>query len=1029
MDEKNVEQLKKLKGATGKERSKSKAKRMGIKSTIVTERGIAINSFIETIGVSGKKVPNVEVFSSPDGECIYQSNYKALKRAEIEPEIIQVYTADETTRLFNPAKRLGADYIDIKDELEEKFFGKKFPADNLHVQIAYNVLDIKKHIIQFVNQIIYTFYNINRTTIDYESFQDLIGTIFTFRRYSELDFSKVKNLDELDKLLDGVSFYDAYFPGVFKFPKKKENEQVTDKVREECKDHNFNVLRLLSLVRQACEHEDLRNGAADVMLYDLKGGLHGENQELLKFLDELYQKVPASFNKGFVKNSANNLYMLSKIYPNVPLDDLVKKYYFYVAIKSQNNIGVNLRLARDIIIEKYMPTLKDKCYDTARSKLYTLLGFVLFESVKDNKLVAGTVDRLRKNETEEGRLQIYVDFADTAWGLYNKQLKNTVQVFSEELKNKFNSVLEKSLSVQGKDYALGKQNVSYFSKQILLLTKFLDAKEINILLTGLISRFDNIADLIDCANECGVQVSFKKRYALFNDARAVSNELRIIKNVARMKTEETTVKNCMLIDAANFLGLKQPILQWCECTTDEQRAVNKAFLGRIQPPAQKGEKINHQLRNFIINNVVKSRWFFYLARYTKPSVCRKIMKDERLIQFVLKEIPDTQIVRYYKSVSGYDPKDAFIARDYLMKRLRNFTVDELFSEVESLTVQENRSMHDMSKKQKSRALVRLYLTVAYLAIKGVTSVNTVFSIAFSCLERDLTLKQGLQKEDFLSFTRYYVERDGALVRKYNQIRDRIRDDASLSREEKRKEYAQLIPILKNMHYDLHSYYCVRNNYEEARAIIRNVGKTQISLSKRYRDVVAHLNVAAKLDKYLGEMQTITSYYSIYVYSLERMLIDEQLAFVNKINDALSQFILKCSSRIQKRGGYDRDMLWVINAPFAYNLARYKNLSIEDLFYGRPTLQGLEKVGEEKKTVAMKETAPKEYQEGTVVIMSSVQRTVRGGLRGYIQGSEIKVNVSPKALKNKNASVYENSSVKVVITRWDANANAYNAELY
>ncbi len=1029
MEEKSVAELKKLKGATGKERSKSKAKRMGIKSTIITDEGIAINSFIETIGKNGKKIPNVEVFASADGECVHKSNYKALKRAEISSDVIQVYTTDDMTQLFNPAKRLGADYIDIKDELEEKFFGEKFPADNLHVQIAYNVLDIKKHIIQFVNQIIYTFFNINRTTIDYESFQDLIGTTFAFRPYSELDFSKVKNHDELDKLLDGVSFYDAYFPGVFKIPEKKKNEQVTDEEREKCKEHNYNVLRLLSLVRQACEHEDLKNGSSDIMLYDLKGGLRENNKELLDFLDELYQKVPANFNKGFEKNSVNNLYMLSKIYPNVTFDDLVKKYYFYVAIKSQNNIGVNLRLVRDIIIEKHITKLKDKSYDTARSKLYTLLGFVLFESVKDNELVTSTVKKLRKNDTEEGRLQIYAGFADAAWDLYNKQLENTVQVFSEELKNKFKSELAKSLSVQGKDYALGKQNVSYFSKQMLLLTKFLDAKEINILLTGLISRFDNIADLIDCASECGVQVSFKEIYSLFNDARAVSNELRIIKNVARMKDEDLTVKNCMLIDAANFLGLEQPILQWCECTTDEQRAVNKAFLARVQPTAKKGEKINHQLRNFIINNVVKSRWFFYLARYTKPSVCREIMKNERLIQFVLKEIPDMQIVRYYKSVSGNEPSDISIARDYLLERLCKFTVDKLFSKVESLTVQENRSIDDMSKKQKSRALVRLYLTVAYLAIKGVMSVNTVFSIAFSCLERDLTLKQGLKKEGLLSFTGYYIEKDGRLVREYNQIRDKIRDDVSLSKEEKRREYAQLTPILRAMHYDLHSYYCVHNNYEEARAIIRNIGDKQISLSKRYRDLIAHLNVAAMMNEYLGEMQTITSYYSVYVYSLERILIDEQLKHVNKFNDALSQFILKCSSRIQKRGAYDRDMLWVINAPFAYNLARYKNLSIEDLFYGRPTSQGLENAGGEKKSVMVKEVYPKEYQVGNIVIMSDVQRTVRGGLRGYIQGSEIKVTVSPKAVKNKNVSVSENSSVKVVITRWDANANAYNAELY
>ena len=39
-------------------------------------------------------------------------------------------------------------------------------------------------------------------------------------------------------------------------------------------------------------------------------------------------------------------------------------------------------------------------------------------------------------------------------------------------------------------------------------------------------------------------------------------------------------------------------------------------------------------------------------------------------------------------------------------------------------------------------------------------------------------------------------------------------------------------------------------------------------------------------------------------------------------------------RLNETGTYLRDLMWNIDLPFAYNLARYKNLSNEDLFNER-----------------------------------------------------------------------------------------------
>ena len=52
----NMEELKKLKGATGKSRIKSKAKQIGVKSTFVVADSVAISSFADVKNEQGEKV-------------------------------------------------------------------------------------------------------------------------------------------------------------------------------------------------------------------------------------------------------------------------------------------------------------------------------------------------------------------------------------------------------------------------------------------------------------------------------------------------------------------------------------------------------------------------------------------------------------------------------------------------------------------------------------------------------------------------------------------------------------------------------------------------------------------------------------------------------------------------------------------------------------------------------------------------------------------------------------------------------------
>lgn len=1052
-----INDIKKFKGATGKDRTKSKSKQIGVKATFVTQNGIAISSHAEIENEQGKKVPNIEIMTSKDGSETYRKNLKLLRSAQIDFDTVRLEGSNDNVEFANPAKTLsGGDYIGIKSALERKYFKGEFPNDNIHVQIAYNIADMKKHLMQFVNQILYSFLNINRAMVA-DDRKDIIGTICCFCDYERYDESQLKKYGA-DKLMEGVHFYDAYFPNVFKIAKKNKNGVITEDAKKQAAEHNFNIFRLLSLLRQACEHETHTKGNWEGILYNMEGTLKATSPSLVAVLDELYKNVVDKVNADFdltgkKPTASNNLYMLSQIYPEISKEELYEKYYRYVVYKEQNNIGINIKLIREIIIEKYMPEIRDKGYDTVRQKLYTLFGFALSKYLTGSDIASEAVARLRSNSGEDGRLSIYLNLADKVWGKIGATLKKLVYVIDKEKNNKFKSTFDLNDEVKAKPYSIKSNKARCFTKLINLMTRFLDGKEINELLTGLISRFNNVADLSDSANECGITIAFANDYFIFAKAREIANELHILKTVAKMKPDLSSVKNNMLLDAAEILGWQGKAVSLMDLTAEEQKDKNSAFLKKIykeNSDREKDGKKDNRLRNFIINNVIKSKWFFYIARYTKPSVCKKLMTNKNLIAFVLKEIPDTQIARYYKSVTDFECMDAEKARERLIEHLYNFKIDNVLDKIEGISDREYKSQTEGSIKQKNQAIVGLYLTVAYLLIKNMVKINSVFSIAFSCLERDKKLLNiGVGDDKIFNITEKVVSRDSALVEKYNSIRDSIRDSQGLSHEEKKAEYKEkLKPILKKMHYDLHGYYYVKANLENAKTI----DNVDSNFLREYRNAVVHINIPAEMVDYIGDIKEITSYYSIYVYCLERSML-KRFNFWSP--DLFTDFMAKQRSIINQTGRYSSDMLWVLNVAFAYNMARYKNLCVEDLFYGKyikAPLEMPEKIvtksvhdkkgkneGKQKENtppkqstqIALNMECPETDLIGKTVVMVAQSVSAAKALRGVIVGKAHTASVSKKMLREAGvvcASSYIGKSFKVEITGWDKQSALYIARI-
>ena len=107
------------------------------------------------------------------------------------------------------------------------------------------------------------------------------------------------------------------------------------------------------------------------------------------------------------------------------------------------------------------------------------------------------------------------------------------------------------------------------------------------------------------------------------------------------------------------------------------------------------------------------------------------------------------------------------------------------------------------------------------------------------------------------------------------------------------------------------------------------------IGKTFNDIrndIMHLSLVSKCAEYLDDVSlnrnkmsiidnVVPVYYELYVYTLERVALQNN-AYLNE----------NFEEDLKKYKTYNKDLLKLILTPLGYNLARYKNLTIRDLFY-------------------------------------------------------------------------------------------------
>lgn len=923
---------------------KSNAKAMGLKSALILDNKVVVTSFAEKKDEQKGKTANIEKITDFAGKEVKDTNIKAT------PIMFETYVNELKIELENkrrngidfaiipnPAKAdIGRDYVGIKENLEKMIFnGQTFPNDNIHIQIAYNVLDISKIFESYTSAIVQLFYNLNRGANATNEEIDIIGIMPFFNSYKkqkELAFNNDENVfknkkifGEINNLLKNTVAYHIYFDDVFESCNNKndKNQQYNMRV------HNYDVIRMVSFLRQFLVHSQLKvkdggNIDSEYILFNDEKFLNNNARDLIYRFNEFIQKGIDRINQAFtvgIKNdqnqqrsiAKNNLFILSKIYSNFSFDELVKKYYEFSIKKQQKNIGINLIKLREVLVNDYYFNLFDKKYDTCRSKLYTILNFVIYEKIqKDENIVSSMIDELRINqEGEDGKYKIYKVYSKQIFQCYRNDFDKAIKIFEEEMRNKFKS--GKDLKIELKpDYKISANNFNFLCKILFFISKFLDGKEVNELYSSLINKFDNIQDLLETAKNCNLEIKFSNDYDILTKSRDIANQIRVLKDISKTKMEPSKLcKNQLIRDAYDILGLPKE-------KYDEQ----------LEDKFHKDK--NTKLRNFISTNVLKNKRFLYIVKYCNPKTCAKLTKNRNLVELALKEMPDSQIYRYYFLLTGKNEElDSTVLKSKIIGMLTNFNIEKINNIVENLSKEENKTI-DGSLKGQMRSLVTLYLTVIYLIIKNIIKINSSFALAFATLDRDHKLIYNRESVDDLYKKIYnnqnnvylqtsnnlsYCKLTASFLEKDKQIEEKLKKlpkiEKSFSIQMKKHIRNEKKKLIKQLHYNKHAYEYLTKNLN---FIINNKFEESI---RYFRNNVAHLTIVKDLPKYVQKMKTTDSYYSCYCYVLET-IICEKMKYI------------KCIEKL-KTGTYSSDMMKILCMPFAYNLARYKHLSIEDLF--------------------------------------------------------------------------------------------------
>lgn len=883
--------------------TKSMAKAAGVKSVFVVENTVYMTSFGRgNDAVLEQKIVDTSHEQLNIDDPAYQLNVVTMNGYSVtghRGETVSAVT-DNPLRRFNggkkdePEQSVPTDMLCLKPTLEKKFFGKEF-NDNIHIQLIYNILDIEKILAVYSTNAIYALNNMsadeNIENSDFFMKRTTDETFDDFEKKKESTNSREKaDFDAFEKFI--ANYRLAYFADAFYVNKKNPKGKARNVLRED--KELYSVLTLIGKLRHWCVHSE--EGRAEFWLYKLDE----LKDDFKNVLDVVYNRPVEEINNRFIENNKVNIQILGSVYKNTDIAELVRSYYEFLITKKYKNMGFSIKKLRESMLEG--KGYADKEYDSVRNKLYQMTDFILYTGYinEDSDRADDLVNTLRSSLKEDDKTTVYCKEADYLWKKYRESIREVADALDgDNIKRLSKSNIEIQEDKLRKCFISYADSVSEFTKLIYLLTRFLSGKEINDLVTTLINKFDNIRSFLEIMDELGLDRTFTAEYSFFEGSTKYLAELVELNSFVKSCSFDINAKRTMYRDALDILGIKSG-----KTEEDIEKMIDNIL--QIDANGDKKLKKNNGLRNFIASNVIDSNRFKYLVRYGNPKKIRETAKCKPAVRFVLNEIPDAQIERYYEACC---PKNtALCSANKRREKLADMIAEikfENFSDAgnyQKANVTSRTSEAEI--KRKNQAIIRLYLTVMYIMLKNLVNVNARYVIAFHCVERDTKLyaESGLEVGNIeknktnLTMAVMGVKLENGIIK--------TEFDKSLA-ENAANRY------LRNARW--------------YKLILDNLKKSERAVVNEFRNTVCHLNAIRNININIDGIKEVENYFALYHYLIQKHL--ENRFADKKVERDTGDFI----SKLEEHKTYCKDFVKAYCTPFGYNLVRYKNLTIDGLF--------------------------------------------------------------------------------------------------
>lgn len=877
--------------------NKSNVKLAGLKSSFFSNESILLTSF----GRGEQAILEKKLLQE---KLDFEKSPKKFQVQVDQSKIHIIGTKNETGQIFNPLntkpskrfqkklRKLKAqnifpiqqyshDLINAKKELEVMFYNKEF-KDNIHIQIIYNLLDIQKIISPFINDLIFSLDSLLRDKNQNHALRDFVGNM-TSTKFEVLQQKANDKFDNFQLYLKEAKPLLPYFGEAFEiFNLKKQdfsNKTAKGTIHYPSDNEIYNIFRSLSFIRHSIFHFKLE---------EKESIFRNQNYplEIKQTIDRIFDKKILLVNNAFFENNSKAnfkiLFKLFNIQDSKSQDalNLAQKLYTFTIRKDQLNLGVSIRkLREEILLLESAKEIKSKEFDSVRSKLYLFMDFLISEEYyKNNNHLLTIINSLRAAKNDEEKELYYQNEANRVWSLIeNKVRYELVPIIKNPKEFK---LFKMNVDREMFKSKLITNQVSSFSKLMYLFSSFLDGKESNDLLTGLIHKLLEISSMQEFLNSSAnadfERTPLQPMVSVFNNSKQLANELMLVKSLVHRSYDPVFTKQTLL-EAAQIIGFKNK----------PQNLSDLEYLDKVFD-----EHKNTNFKNFLINNVIASRRFIYVVRYVSPQIAKKMVRHKPSIMFVLKRISSEQIDKYYSSVFLKTPSNVNFDEkiNQLAEKLISIYFEDFLNVVQGRpkgslgakpTPEENKD------KENKKAILGLYLTVIYHFFKGLIRVNSRYTIGFYTFERDNAIKVNNREifkakenpptpELYLTLLNHFIERK----RFKSRVNDYLVQNKTL--------------------FDPHLFLFYRNN-------------------------VAHLEVLNQSDQYFTLNRIPSSYFEIY-HTIMGIILKNNSNFLS-----FSNYSLEKLNSILQFNVYSKDLLHILNLPFAYNLPRYKNLSIEILF--------------------------------------------------------------------------------------------------